>query len=557
MDKGLPTFQKAQDYVIVGKDNPPPPGGPGGATSGGASAQSCDPNEISGMIGLGDAGTQRFVKPGEWLDYTVYFENKSTAAAPAQEVWVMHNLSKWLDWSTLELGEIGFNNQIQLELKGKARGTAMVPQTGTNYHVQMNAAMDEATGEFTLYLRSYDKTRQAYGYWPESVYAGFLPPNDGTHRGEGHVTFRVKVKDGAPDGAFINAEATIVFDANDPITTSPAWFNWVTTQENPVADNSTLRWDTSGDANGTTYVVNYWSGDPDPTAPGTTITFNSDTLTKGSWKIADGLAVGRWYWNVTKTNGDESSKTSTWSFDILATHTLTVNGGIGGGMYRTNTRVTAEANTVEGKIFTGWTAVGLDMSEAELSEKRLVFYMPDNDVTLTANYKSDTETQTLELLKGWNWVGFSVLPEDKKYGSVLGSAGFRANDRINGKAGSATFNGSLWLPNRYEIEFGKMYNIYVSNPVTLEVTGLPADMAAVEVVQGWNWISNPTETAVEPSELVHSAGFQPNDRISGKSGSVTFNGSKWMGTRNFRLEPGKGYKLYTNRPGTVRFAAGE
>ena len=324
-----------------------------------------------------------------------------------------------------------------------------------------------------------------------------------------------------------------------------------------MADNTTLRWDTSGDAAGTSYVVNYWSGDPDPTSENTTVTFNSDTLATGSWKIADGLAPGTWYWNVTKTNGDDSSNTSTWSFEILATHSLTVNGGIGGGMYRTNTRVTAEANTVDGKTFTGWTAVGLDMSEAELSEKRLVFYMPDNDVTLTANYKGGTETQTLELLKGWNWVGFSVLPEARKYGSVLGSEGFRANDRINGKAGSATFNGSLWLPNRYEIEFGKMYNIYVSNPVTLEVTGLPSEMAAVEVVQGWNWISNPTDTAAEPSELVHSAGFQPNDRISGKSGSVTFNGSKWMGTKNFRLEPGKGYKLYTNRPGTVRFAAGE
>ncbi|MCR4573818.1 MAG: PKD domain-containing protein [Lentisphaeria bacterium] len=404
---------KSEVTIKVGDDdddNPPPEEEPTEDETGNP-VQSCDPNEISGVIGLGDGGTQRFVKPGEWLDYTVYFENKSTAAAPAQQVWVTHNLSKWLDWSTLELGEIAFNNQIQLELKGKARGTAMVPQTGTNYHVQMNAAMDEATGEFQLYLRSYDKTRQAYGYWPESVYAGFLPPNDSTHRGEGHFTFRVKVRDDAPDSAFINAEATIVFDYNDPITTSPAWFNWVTTAESPVADATTLHWDTSDDANGTTYVVNYWMGDPDPTAPETTITFNSDTLTTGSWKLPDGLAVGTWYWNVTKTKGDNSSKTSTWSFDILATHTLTVNGGIGSGSYRTNTRVTVEANAVEGKKFTGWTAVGLEMSEAELSESRLVFYMPDNDVTLTANYE---EERGILLLPGWNLVATpgELLEED-------------------------------------------------------------------------------------------------------------------------------------------------
>ena len=369
----------------------------------GYNQRSSDPNEIVGVTGMGDPSTQRFVRPGDWLEYTVYFENKATADVPAQEIYIDMALNPAVvDMRSLTFGDVVFGSQTVDALNGrKANGTFSVTQKGTRYLVNGEATRDARTGAIHWYMRSYDASAEENGFFPEDIHAGFLPPNDGTHRGEGHVAFRVKVKDNAPDGAFINAEAVIVFDANDPITTSPAWFNWVTMQENPVADNTTLRWDTSCDAAGTTYVVNYWSGDPDPTSENTTVTFNSDTLATGSWKIADGLAPGTWYWNVTKTNGDDSSKTSTWSFDILATHSLTVNGGIGGGMYRTNTRVTAEANTVDGKTFTGWTAVGLDMSEAELSEKRLVFYMPDNDVTLTANYE---EEKGILLLPGWNLI---------------------------------------------------------------------------------------------------------------------------------------------------------
>ena len=366
--------------------------------------QSCDPNEIVGPRGIGDPSTQRFVKPGEWLDYTIYFENKSTADAAAQEIWINLDLNERLvDVSTFQLGEISFGNQQVNSLNGKATGKFAVTQEGTPFQVRGKVTVDKDNGAVQWYLRSYDPANAEGGYWPAVVTAGFLPPNDSTHRGEGYVRYKVKVREDAPNDAFINAEATIVFDYNEPITTSPAWFNWVTTEENPVADATTLRWDTSDDADGTTYVVNYWSGDPDPTAPGTTITFNSDTLTTGSWKLPDGLFPATWYWNVTKTHDGESSNTSTWSFDILASHTLTVHGGIGSGMYRTNTLVAVEADTVDGKVFTGWTADGIDLSVAELAEMRLVFYMPDNDVTLTANYRQDGQND-IELCPGWNLI---------------------------------------------------------------------------------------------------------------------------------------------------------
>ena len=55
--------------------------------------------------------------------------------------------------------------------------------------------------------------------WPQDPLAGFLPPNDASHRGEGYVSFLVKPKPELSSGATIMNQATIVFDFNTPIDT--------------------------------------------------------------------------------------------------------------------------------------------------------------------------------------------------------------------------------------------------------------------------------------------------------------------------------------------------
>ena len=187
--------------------------------------QSVDPNEMAGPMGLGDPETERYVKPGEWMTYTVYFENRADATAAAQEVRVTNPLSEYLDWSTFEMGEIAFGNQIDLGLSGRRGGTSEAVMKGTNTLVRTRLTLDDATGTVEWYLRIVDPTT-ATG-WPEDVFAGFLPPNDETFRGEGHLTYRVKVRDDAPHGVRINNAASIVFDYNEPIETDPSWWNTV------------------------------------------------------------------------------------------------------------------------------------------------------------------------------------------------------------------------------------------------------------------------------------------------------------------------------------------
>ena len=201
-------------YPVIGKGDPI------------EQPKSYDPNEMVGPLGVGDPETERFVKPGEWLTYTIYFENQTNATAAAQEVYVSQALSANLDWSTFEMAEVAFGDQIDLGLAGKNGGSSDATMTGTNLIVRTSLALDETTGLATLYLRIVDPTADTG--WPKDILAGFLPPNDPeTHCGEGHITYRVKVRDDAPKGARIDSSATIVFDYNDPIETDPAWWNTV------------------------------------------------------------------------------------------------------------------------------------------------------------------------------------------------------------------------------------------------------------------------------------------------------------------------------------------
>ena len=192
--------------------------------------KSKDPNEMAGPMGKGNPETQRFLEPGQRVSYTVYYENDPNATAAAQEVFVANSLSQYLDWSTFEMGEVAFGDQIDLGLVGKQCATNEVTMTGTNLIVRTIVNLDKEKGEVHWYQRVIDP--DSGDTWPADVTGGFLPPNDKeTHCGEGHLTYFIKVRDDAPRGVRIDNSATIVFDTEDPIETDPAWWNLIATHQ--------------------------------------------------------------------------------------------------------------------------------------------------------------------------------------------------------------------------------------------------------------------------------------------------------------------------------------
>ena len=175
------------------------------------------------MTGPDGKGNARCVRDGDWMNYTIYFENRAEATAAAQDIFVTLPKDPELDWTTFELGEIAFGENIDTGLSGKSKGECSYALPGTTWSVRTIVThTDEAV---KWHLRVIDPSTP--DNYPEDVYAGFLPPNDSTGRGEGYLRYKVKVRNGATAGKIIGASAIIVFDDNPAIETDPAWSNTV------------------------------------------------------------------------------------------------------------------------------------------------------------------------------------------------------------------------------------------------------------------------------------------------------------------------------------------
>ncbi len=192
-----------------------------------------DPNEKLASPGVGETHT---VSVGVPLDYHVYFENVSTATAPAQEIVITDQLDPALDPATLRFTEVQWGDYTipistdDFEFSVRQVINDYRAEEPRSWWVDVSGEVEPATGVITWTLRTLDPDTAQL---PEDVFAGLLPPEDGTGRGQGHVSYQVSPRAEAPIGSVITNQASIVFDTNEPIVT-----NEVTNTIGYVADLS-------------------------------------------------------------------------------------------------------------------------------------------------------------------------------------------------------------------------------------------------------------------------------------------------------------------------------
>jgi RHS repeat-associated protein len=173
-----------------------------------------DPNEKIGPAGF---GTQAFVAGNLIFPYEIHFENDKDATAPAQRVTITDKLSSQLDWDSFRLTEIDWGDvtiAVPPDLQYYAT-TVDMTQNGVSFVVQVEAGIRLETGEVFAIFQSLDPESEL----PPPVLNGFLPPEDGTGRGQGHISYTIRPKANLASGTPIRNIALITFDVNPAIAT--------------------------------------------------------------------------------------------------------------------------------------------------------------------------------------------------------------------------------------------------------------------------------------------------------------------------------------------------
>jgi hypothetical protein len=177
---------------------------------------SIDPNAKYGPGGYGsegyiDANTSA-------LAYEIEFENDASATAPAQQIVITDQLDADLDWKTLQFTEVAFGDtRISIPTGSQYfETTVSMTYNGTTFNVQIELGVNLETGLLYARFLSVDPATEL----PPNVLTGFLPPEDGTGRGQGHISYTVSLKSGLATGATITNVARIQFDGGEIIATN-------------------------------------------------------------------------------------------------------------------------------------------------------------------------------------------------------------------------------------------------------------------------------------------------------------------------------------------------
>jgi len=174
-----------------------------------------DPNNKIGPSGFGPAN---FLALDRAFPYRIDFENDVRATAPAQRVDITDRLDPSLDWDTFQLMEIGFGDTMLQVPAGIQHFQTTVSMTyrGQTFNVEIEVGIRLDSGQVFATFLSIDPRTSL----PPDVLTGFLPPEDGTGRGMGHVSYTVRPKNNLTTGTQIRNIALVTFDLGETIATN-------------------------------------------------------------------------------------------------------------------------------------------------------------------------------------------------------------------------------------------------------------------------------------------------------------------------------------------------
>lgn len=189
------------------------PQNPGSMSS--TAVASLDPNEKAGPAGY---GPDNYLNANTGFPYTIYFENKATATAPAHQIAITDSLDMAVfDLASFSFGNIYLGDSVINVSPGLQSFSFDKKLSGLNVIARVSGELDTLTGTIKWLFRSLDPGSFEDVEDPD---IGILPPNILSPAGEGNVTCFVKLKNKPAHGQQIINKASIVFDASPAIITN-------------------------------------------------------------------------------------------------------------------------------------------------------------------------------------------------------------------------------------------------------------------------------------------------------------------------------------------------
>ena len=568
-------------------------------TSGSTTAvTSQDPNAMYGPAGYGSQGF--IADAASPLPYRVDFENDPTATAPAQEVTVTDQLDPSLDWKTLEFTAVGFgDNIISIPANTQYYQTRVsMTYNDQTFDVDIELGLNLDTGEVYARFQSIDPNTNLP---PANVLTGFLPPEDGTGRGQGYFSYIVQPKANLPTGTQIRNVALVSFDQGEAIATDQVdpydpsqgvdptkeCLNTIdagppTSSVSPLpatetTTSFTVSWSGTDDTGGSGIAsYNVYISDNDgsfqPWLTGTTDTSATFTGQNGHTYAFYSIATD----NVGNIEAAPTSAEATTLLETQMSTTITVNSNYpSGSVYGQTVTFTATVSDGSANSPTGSVQFLIDGSEfgalVTLADGTASITVPDlgaGNYTVAADYTSDSSDFSGSDTDPTNPFVQIVTPalltvtassEGMTYGGTVPVLAYTYTGLVNGDK-SASFTGGLSTSassssgvGGYGITQGTLvatgnYTIDPFNPGTLTVNAAPLTVTATS--------EGMTYGGTVPTLAYTYTGLVNGDKSASFTGGLSTSASSSSGVGGYGITQGTlvatgNYTIDPFNPGTL------
>jgi hypothetical protein len=142
---------------------------------------------------------------------SAFFENDPKEAnAPVQEVRVIDILDDAFDLSTFSFTGVRVAN-TDIAMQKNVANTSVITDLRTENNLLLRTALNLDVDSRTI-TATFTSLDPETGEFTSDPLAGFLFPNDDTHRGEGHFSYQVSLRNNLPNNYEIKNQANIYFD---------------------------------------------------------------------------------------------------------------------------------------------------------------------------------------------------------------------------------------------------------------------------------------------------------------------------------------------------------